>query len=316
METSIRALPGHGLFLHVKGTLRMSRAWLIGAGPGDIELMTLKAARALAAADVILVDDLVNPEFLQFARADANILHVGKRGGRASTPQAEIIDTMLAHLRAGRSVARLKGGDPFIFGRGGEELLALQAAGIPTEIVNGITAGIAAPAALGIPVTHRGLAQGAIFVTGHSAGENEPDWRALAATGLTLVIYMGVRRLDDIVAELLGAGMAKDTPCAAIESATLPTQRHVLAPLEALPHEVCRMGLGSPAIVIIGKVAALARSPAAHEHADVSGTCEPCALLASPGDTLVAAQHTLDGVTVAIAAEPAAMIARACQPDA
>jgi uroporphyrin-III C-methyltransferase len=236
----------------------MTRAWLIGAGPGDAELITVKAMRALALADVVLVDDLVNPAILDMTRADAQIVHVGKRGGCASTPQDEIVATMLAHLNAGRSVARLKGGDPFVFGRGGEELLALRAAGIDTEIISGITAGIAAPATLGIPVTHRGMAQGAIFVTGHSAGENEPDWRALAATGLTLVIYMGMRRLDDIVDALLRADMAPTTPCVAIESATLPAQRQTLASLATLPADVRRMGLGSPAILVIGKVAALA----------------------------------------------------------
>ncbi|RDU96880.1 uroporphyrinogen-III C-methyltransferase [Trinickia dinghuensis] len=236
----------------------MTRAWLIGAGPGDAELITVKAMRALALADVVFVDDLVNPEILDMARADAQIVYVGKRGGSASTPQDEIIATMLSHLHAGRSVARLKGGDPFVFGRGGEELLALQAAGIHAEIISGVTAGIAAPATLGIPVTHRGMAQGAIFVTGHGAGAEEPDWQALAATGLTLVIYMGIRRLDDIAGALLRAGMAAQTPCVAIQSATLPTQRQVLASLETLPAEVRREGLGSPAILVIGSVAALA----------------------------------------------------------
>lgn len=238
----------------------MSRAWLIGAGPGDAELITVKAMRALALADVVLVDDLVNPEILEMARADALVVHVGKRGGSVSTPQDEIIAAMLAHLQAGRSVARLKGGDPFVFGRGGEELQALQAAGIRAEVISGVTAGIAAPATLGIPVTHRGLAQGAIFVTGHSAGEAEPNWQALAATGLTLVVYMGIRRLDDIADALLQAGMDTQTPCIAIESATLQTQRQVLAPLQTLPAEVRRAGLGSPAILVIGSVAALART--------------------------------------------------------
>lgn len=235
-----------------------ARAWLIGAGPGDAELLTLKAVRALAQADVVLVDDLVNPDMLQWARAQAQIVHVGKRGGRPSTPQADIVASMLTHLRAGRSVVRLKGGDPFVFGRGGEELQALRDAGVQVEIVSGITAGIAAPAALGIPVTHRGFAQGAVFVTGHGAGEDEPDWRALAATQLTLVIYMGMRRLEAIVAALLQAGMASSTPCAAIASATLPAQRHVLASLEALPRAVNDAQLGAPAIVVIGEVVSLA----------------------------------------------------------
>lgn len=239
----------------------MTRAWLIGAGPGDVELMTIKATRALAAADVVLVDDLVNPEVLQFARPEAEIVHVGKRGGRPSTPQAEIIAQMLACLRAGRSVARLKGGDPFVFGRGGEEMLALEQAGITVEIINGITAGIAAASALGIPVTHRGRAQGVAFVTGHGAGDDEPDWRALAGSRLTLVIYMGVRRLDAIVAQLLDAGMAADTPCAAIESATWPSQRHALATLLSLPQVIKESGLGSPSIIVVGDVAALGKAP-------------------------------------------------------
>ncbi|WP_323118200.1 uroporphyrinogen-III C-methyltransferase [Burkholderia alba] len=234
----------------------MSRAWLVGAGPGDVELLTLKAVRAIEAADVLLVDDLVNPDVLRLARADARIEHVGKRGGHASTPQPAIIAAMLAHLRAGRSVARLKGGDPFVFGRGGEELLALRAAGVEADVVCGITAGIAAPAALGIPVTHRGLAQGVVFVTGHGA-DDEPDWQALVATRMTLVVYMGMRRLADIVRALGDAGLPAGTPCAAIEAATRPAQRHVLAPLAEFAGAVAHAGLGSPAIVVIGPVAAL-----------------------------------------------------------
>ena len=236
----------------------MSRAWLIGAGPGDVELLTLKAARTLALADVVLVDDLVNPDVLQFAREDAQIVYVGKRGGQQTTPQPDIVAMMLEHLRAGRSVARLKGGDPFVFGRGGEEQQALQDAGIHVEIISGITAGIAAPAAVGIPVTHRDHAQGVIFVTGHGAGEHEADWRALAATRLTLVIYMGMRRLNDIADALLSAGMPPDTPCAAIESATRPEQRHIRSTLHELVQHVAAAGLGSPSIVVIGGVASLA----------------------------------------------------------
>lgn len=251
----------------------MSRAWLIGAGPGDADLLTLKAARAIGAADVLLVDDLVNPEVLRHARADARIEHVGKRGGHASTPQDAIVAAMLAHLRAGRSVARLKGGDPFVFGRGGEELIALGAAGFPVEVVHGITAGIAAPAALGIPVTHRGDAQGVIFVTGHGAGDDEPDWHALAATRMTLVIYMGIRRLAAIAAALRAGGLPDDTPCAAIESATRPGQRHVLATLATLVERVGAAGIGSPAIVVVGRVAALAADPAV--QAALAAPAEP-----------------------------------------
>lgn len=230
------------------------RAWLIGAGPGDVELLTLKATRALALADVVLADDLVTADTLQFVRADAQVIYVGKRGGRASVSQDEIIRMMLEHLRAGRHVARLKGGDPFVFGRGGEELQALRAAGVQAEVISGITAGIAAPTTIGIPVTQRDYAQGVIFVTGHSAGEQAPNWALLAASGMTLVIYMGITRIEEIAEALLAAGMNSDTPCAVIESATRPEQRHMICPLAELAQAVAHNGLGSPAIVVIGAV--------------------------------------------------------------
>ena len=240
---------------------KAARVWLIGAGPGDVELMTLKAVRVLSEADVVLVDDLVNPDVLKFARAGALIQYVGKRGGHPSTPQAVIIEEMLAHVRAGRVVARLKGGDPFVFGRGGEEVQALHAAGVQVDVVCGITAGIGAPAAVGIPVTHRDHAMGVVFVTGHGAsresGAVEPDWQALVATKMTLVVYMGVRRLADIVAGLLKAGLDPDTPAAAIERATRPDQRHLRAPLKHLADAVERAGISAPAIVVIGSVATL-----------------------------------------------------------
>jgi len=240
-----------------------ARVWLIGAGPGDVELMTLKAVRALSEADVVLVDDLVNPDVLKFARANAVIRYVGKRGGHPSTPQAAIIEDMLAHVRAGHVVARLKGGDPFVFGRGGEEVQALHAAGVQVEVVCGITAGIAAPAAVGIPVTHRDHTMGVVFVTGHGASREagahaaEPDWRALVATKMTLVVYMGVRRLTDITHALVDAGFDPETPAAAIERATRPDQRHLRAPLRHLAEAVERAGIGAPAIVVIGSVAGL-----------------------------------------------------------
>ncbi|WP_425606072.1 uroporphyrinogen-III C-methyltransferase [Paraburkholderia sejongensis] len=283
----------------------MTRAWLIGAGPGDVELMTLKATRALGEADVVLVDDLVNPDVLQFARADARVVYVGKRGGHPSTPQAEIVAQMLAHLRAGRSVARLKGGDPFVFGRGGEELEALEAEGIRVDVINGITAGIAAPATLGIAVTHREHAQGVVFVTGHGAGSGKPDWAALVATRMTLVIYMGMRRLAEITAALLAAGMHADTPCAAIEAATRPEQRHALAPLGEFADTVARKGLGSPAIVVIGGVASLAlardaaqsNSETRHARLDDAGDADDTAVAEArpiplPGSATSAAGRT------------------------
>jgi len=230
--------------------------WLIGAGPGDPELLTLKAARVLGEADVVLVDDLVHRGVLAHARPRARVIEVGKRGGCKSTPQAFIEKLMVRLARRGAIVARLKGGDPFVFGRGGEELVALRAAGVAAEVVSGVTAGIAVPAALGIPVTHRGLARGAIFVTGHAAADDEPDWEQLARCGLTLVIYMGVARLASIAGRLQAGGLPGDTPAAVIQNGTLSNERSSVTTLEKLP--VAARDFGSPAIVVIGEVARLA----------------------------------------------------------
>ncbi|MES2149742.1 MAG: uroporphyrinogen-III C-methyltransferase [Pseudomonadota bacterium] len=236
-----------------------AKVFLVGAGPGDPELLTLKAVRAIGAADVLLVDDLVNPEVLQHARADARIVHVGKRGGCQSTPQAFIERLMVAEARAGRCVVRLKGGDPFIFGRGGEERASLMAAGIEVEVVNGISSGLAAPASIGVPLTHRDWSSGAIFVTGHERGDEagparRPDWGLLAKTGLTLVIYMGVARCREIQAALLAGGKAGSTPVAVIQSATGRAQTQLLTTLAELADDLAVSGLGSPSIIVIGDV--------------------------------------------------------------
>jgi uroporphyrin-III C-methyltransferase len=236
-----------------------TQVFLIGAGPGDPELITLKAIKALQAAEVVLVDDLVNRQLLQHAPR-ARVIEVGKRGGCRSTPQAFINRLMLRLARQGRIVARLKGGDPFLFGRGGEEMLALRAAGVAVEVMPGITSGIAVPAAIGIPVTHRGASHGVTFVTGHTQDGRAPDWKALAASGTTLAIYMGMQQLDAIVAALLAAGMRPNMPAAAIQHGTLDSQRHVVCTLRRLPETVAQHGLGSPAIVVVGEVAALARA--------------------------------------------------------
>ena len=227
------------------------KVFLIGAGPGDPELLTLKAARALGIADVVLIDDLVSRGCLAHARSDAKVIEVGKRGGCKATPQEFIERLLVQYARQGTIVARLKGGDPFVFGRGGEELTVLRAAGVDVEVIAGITAGIAAPATLGIPVTHRDVSRGVILVTGHSKDGAEPDWPALARTGLTLVIYMGIARLPQIAAALLQAGLSPDTPACAIENATLRNQRHVSAPLALLAQ---RTDLSSPGIIVIGDV--------------------------------------------------------------
>lgn len=221
--------------------------------------MTLKAVRALGAADVVLVDDLVNHECLAHARADARIIRVGKRGGCRSTPQRFIDKLLVRYAKQGRTIARLKGGDPFVFGRGGEEMLALTQAGIEVEVIPGITAGLGVPAALGIPVTHRQIARGVIFLTGHTEDGSEPNWDALVRSGLTLVIYMGVSRLQRIVAELRKAGMLAEMPACVIENGTLESQRQRVTTLGNLSAE----GFGSPAIVVVGDVVRFAQVAAA-----------------------------------------------------
>ena len=235
--------------LHPRG-----HVYLVGAGPGDPELLTLKAARALREADVVLVDDLVSAEVLAMANPLARVVHTGKRGGRTSTPQALIETQMVAEARAGRVVVRLKGGDPFIFGRGGEECEALAAAGITFEVVNGITSGLAAATALGVPLTHRDHCHGAILVTGHLKDGAAERWARLVATGMTIVIYMGVGEVEAIRAALLEAGLAPDTPAAAVQDATRENERRLVTRLATLPEDMARAGIGSPAILIVGSV--------------------------------------------------------------
>jgi len=237
----------------------MAKVFLIGAGPGDPELMTLKAARALRTADVVLVDELVNRGCLAHARSDARIIEVGKRGGCKSTPQVFIEKLLIQYSKAGKTVARLKGGDPFIFGRGGEEMQALMEAGIEVEVIPGITAGIGVPAALGIPVTHRGIARGVTFVTGHTKDGQEPNWEALARSGTTLVVYMGLRRLEQIASQLRKAGLSEATPACAIENGTLKTQREIVSTLAGLPAAAAQARLASPAIIVVGEVVRFAR---------------------------------------------------------
>ena len=226
---------------------------LVGAGPGDPELLTIKAVRALRRATVVLVDDLVAEGVLRYVRRSTRVIHVGKRGGCASTPQAFIEKLMIAEALRGERVARLKGGDPFVFGRGGEECDALRAAGIEVEVINGLTAGIAAPAAVGIPVTDRRFTQGVALVTGHGS-EHEPDWAALARSGLTLVIYMGVARVQVLVEALTRGGLDGDTPAAVISAAHTPQQRHALCSLATLADTIAREQLPRPAVLVIGDV--------------------------------------------------------------
>jgi len=234
------------------------RVTLVGAGPGDPELLTLKAARLLREADVVLYDALVAPEILALVRHGARLIAVGKRGGCRSTPQRFIERLLIREARAGHNVVRLKGGDPFVFGRGGEEMLALRAAGVPVEVVCGVTAGLAAPAAVGIPVTHRGLALGVALVTGHGANGAEPDWDALARTGLTLVIYMGMTRVGELRAKLLAAGIRPAMPVSIIANATRPVQDAFVTTLGALIEDTRDARLASPAVIVVGEVVTLA----------------------------------------------------------
>jgi uroporphyrin-III C-methyltransferase len=235
----------------------IGRVTLVGAGPGDPELLTLAAVRAIRSATVLLVDDLVGEGVLRFARRSARVIHVGKRGGCASTPQAFIEKLMIAEAQRGERVVRLKGGDPFVFGRGGEEAEHLRAAGIDVRIVNGITSGLAAAAALGVPWTHREHARGVMLVTGHAKeGGSAPHWPTLgaaAAQGLTLVIYMGVAQLESIVAGLVRS-LPSHTPAALVQSATRADEQRLVSTLGAIAQDAARCGIGSPAVLIVGNV--------------------------------------------------------------
>lgn len=231
---------------------------LVGAGPGDPDLLTLKALKALQQATLLLVDDLVNPDIVALADPQARVVYVGKRGGCTSTPQAFIERMMIQAARSGERVVRLKGGDPFIFGRGGEEVQALQAAGVPVSVVNGITSGLAAVTALGVPLTHRDHAHGVVFVTGHAQGADAAlDWSALAAcchqARLTLVIYMGIAGVQHIQRGLLH-GLPAETPAAVVQHASMQQQRHTLCTLGTLSQAVAEAGLGSPSVLVIGEV--------------------------------------------------------------
>ena len=245
-------------------SLYRGRVTLVGAGPGDPELLTVKAIKAIKRATVLLVDDLVNPEILAHAPSCSRIVQVGKRGGCISTPQSFIEKLMILAAKDGEEVVRLKGGDPFIFGRGGEEAAHLRAAGIHVEIVNGITSGLAASTALGVPLTHRDHAHGVVLVTGHNRpGKSATDWAALGsaveACQLTLVIYMGLAGIADIQSGLLKT-LSRSTPAAVIQHASLPQQAAVSCTLSTLSQTICKNALLSPAIIVIGDVVAGAQA--------------------------------------------------------
>jgi uroporphyrin-III C-methyltransferase len=229
--------------------------YLVGAGPGDPDLLTVKATKAIAKADVILIDDLVDKGALQYAKADARIQWVGKRGGCASTPQAFIEKLLVREAQAGNTVVRLKGGDPTIFGRLGEELIALKQANIDFEIISGISSGLAAAASGAISLTHRDHSHGVVFVTGHAKPNgDEANIAQLVLGGFTVVVYMGVARARDITEQLLEANCSGDLSCAIIQAAATANERIVKCRIDTLCKTIRLQSIVSPALIVIGKV--------------------------------------------------------------
>lgn len=246
---------------------------LVGAGPGDPELLTLKAIRLIQAAEVVFVDDLVGPAVLAYVRDSARIISVGKRGGCRSTSQSFIERAMVQAARAGQRVVRLKGGDPFVFGRGGEEVDALRRHGIDCDVTPGITAGMAAMASLKTPLTQQGVAQGVVFLTGHNqVGAHAVDWPAMGALvaqqHLTLIIYMAMRNIDAIAEGLLNS-LPPATPVAVVQHASCDKQRHLACDLVSVARKVRIQGMASPSVWIVGDVTrglqAMAQRPVTHE---------------------------------------------------
>ncbi len=232
---------------------------IVGAGPGDPELLTVKALRAMQDADLVVYDRLIGDGILDLVRRDADRIYVGKARSNHSVPQDQINDLLVAHARAGRRVVRLKGGDPFVFGRGGEELERLRAAGISAAVIPGITAATGCAASAGLPLTHRDHASAVTFVTGHGVdGDPDVDWAALSGSRHTLVVYMGVSRAGSLAAQLMEHGRAPDTPIAIVENGTRPDERVLVGTLESVLSLVRRAQVGAPALIVIGEVAALA----------------------------------------------------------
>lgn len=241
----------------MQSQLNVGKVYLVGAGPGDPGLLTLKGKTLIEHADVVVYDALVSPEILGMINPRAEKINAGKRRGRHSKPQTETTQILIEKAQTAAVVVRLKGGDPFVFGRGGEEAQDLIAAGVPVEIVPGVTSGIAAPAYAGIPLTHRGYSSSVTFVTGHeSVGKYRPqvNWSAIAAGSETIVIYMGVHNLTNIVPQLLQAGLSHQTPIALIRWGTTPKQEELIGTLATIIEQVETTGFEAPAIAIIGQV--------------------------------------------------------------
>lgn len=268
----------------VAGTVRPGRVMLVGAGPGAADLLTVRASRILSQARLLLYDHLVSPDILQLAPQGAELICVGKERSRHTLPQAAIIELMVSLARSGRSLVRLKGGDPYIFGRGGEEAQGLAAAGIAFEVVPGISAAQGAAAWAGIPLTHRDHAASVVFATGHrrddggeddgrTGGRDDLDWSLLARPHQTVVIYMGLGTLPRVCSQLIAHGLPADTPAAIVERATCPGQRTIVGDLRSLSSLAALHGVQSPALVMIGSVVSLhaqlgAGAAGALAHAD------------------------------------------------
>ena len=238
-------------------TKYIGKVYLVGAGPGDPGLLTVKGKTLLEQADVVIYDALVSPEILAIVSPHAEKINAGKRKGRHSLPQTETTELLRKKAETEAIVVRLKGGDPFVFGRGGEEMADLVKAGVTVEVVPGITSGIAAPAYAGIPVTHRKYNSSVTFVTGHESTEKyrpEVNWQAIARGAETVVIYMGVHNLPQIIPQLLAGGMTLDTPIAMIRWGTRPDQSQLIGTLETIVEQVQTTGFEAPAIAVIGRV--------------------------------------------------------------
>ncbi len=241
-----------------ENTLQAGKVWLVGAGPGDIELLTLKAARLIAAADAIVYDNLVGEGIIDLARPDARLIYAGKESSKHTLPQDDINQLLVKLAQEHLSVVRLKGGDPFIFGRGGEELETLVASGIPFEVVPGVTAAAGCGAYSGFPLTHRDHAQAVTFVTGHlKDGTVNLDWPALARPRQTVVFYMGIGAVSEICQQMINHGLPPTTPAAVVRNGTRPDQQTLLGTLDTLPAIIAESGIKPPALIVIGSVVGL-----------------------------------------------------------
>ncbi len=245
--------------------------WLVGAGPGDPGLLTLRALEALQHADTVIYDALVSKAILEMVRAGASLEYAGKRGGKLSAKQPDIIRRMIECAKSGQRVLRLKGGDPFMFGRGGEEALALAASKIPFQLVPGVTASLGGLASAGIPVTHRTTGHAVTFITGHGSDgklPNELDWNAISSGSPTLIFYMALANLENITTKLIASGLKGSTPCALVSNATLPSQKVVESPLISLSITAEENKVEAPAILVVGEVVDLRKA------LDPESTCD------------------------------------------